>query len=210
MIEGVQRLSDWMQSLGLTTHQVQSLSDYMHKIWQANHRLNLVSRRLSMAQLVLDHLADSLVGLPYMPETGLVADLGSGGGFPAVPLAIGRPDLRFHLFEKSPKKCQFLRSLVGELPNLIVRGRLEPDGLHRDTVMVTARAFKSIDRILELSGAYCRGGSFLLYTGRREKIDADLSKAKPAIDRLRVRIVSVSVPGQYKQRHLVRIDPKKR
>ena len=61
------------------------------------------------------HVADSLSLVPYMPERGLLLDIGSGGGFPAIPLKIVRPGLDVVLVERSSKKVGFLRKVIGAL-----------------------------------------------------------------------------------------------
>lgn len=62
------------------------------------------------------HVKDSLSLLPWFERTHDYLDLGSGGGFPAIPIAIMRPDLRVTLVERSARKCRFLEQAVMHLP----------------------------------------------------------------------------------------------
>ncbi|HUM02180.1 MAG TPA: 16S rRNA (guanine(527)-N(7))-methyltransferase RsmG [Thermoanaerobaculia bacterium] len=86
----------------------------------ANQRMNLVSAAAAQpAELVGRHLFDAFQGLPLLPGPrpgGLsLLDIGSGGGFPAVPLLIVRGDLDGTLVESTGKKCRFLSEALGEL-----------------------------------------------------------------------------------------------
>ena len=77
-----------------------------------NTRYNLVSYR-DAARLRERHVLDSLALLPWW--AGTLADLGSGAGFPGVPLAIARPDAEVVLVERSERKGRFLRQVVIDL-----------------------------------------------------------------------------------------------
>jgi len=78
---------------------------------------NLVSRE-TLAQLWTRHMRDSLQLLAHLPpRPGVILDLGSGGGFPALPLAIALKNTawQFHLVEANRRKCSFLRHVTREL-----------------------------------------------------------------------------------------------
>ena len=77
-----------------------------------NQRSRLVARG-DIARLRERHTADSLTLLPWVD--GRLADVGSGAGFPGVPIAIARPDDAVVLIERSTRKCAFLRQAVIEL-----------------------------------------------------------------------------------------------
>jgi 16S rRNA (guanine527-N7)-methyltransferase len=74
----------------------------------------LVSHR-DRDRLVPRHLIPSLAALPFLPERGKVLDIGSGGGFPGIPLAIARPDLHFTLVDSTRKKVDFLNGTIRTL-----------------------------------------------------------------------------------------------
>jgi 16S rRNA (guanine527-N7)-methyltransferase len=65
------------------------------------------------------HLDDALAAAPLL-EDGPVVDVGSGGGSPGIPLAAGRPELRFDLLESVRKKCDFLRRWAEQFDNVSV------------------------------------------------------------------------------------------
>jgi 16S rRNA (guanine527-N7)-methyltransferase len=83
-------------------------------------------RNLAEARRV--HLEGALLAAGLLEE-GPVADVGSGGGSPGLPLAAARPDLRFHLLEATQKKCRFLERWAAEFENVeVVCTRAEEHG----------------------------------------------------------------------------------
>jgi len=187
--------------LGIQPTQVEYLARYCSRLWAHNQEINLVSRKMDPETLLTDHLLDSLIGLPYFPGVRRVADLGSGGGFPSIPLAICRPDVAFLLYEKSPLKRRFLDGLRDLAPNTATRGILSEQEPLEEVDLVMARGFKSIKQILNLSTAHRRkGGRFWLYKGRRARIDEELAEVG---DRLEASIQVLQSYGKAEERHLV-------
>jgi len=97
-----------------------TLARYLALLLSACERMNLVSAAAARPEeLVERHLLDALEGLPLLPaiwdRSATLLDVGSGGGFPAVPLLIVRRDLRGTLVESTGKKCRFLTDVLGEL-----------------------------------------------------------------------------------------------
>jgi 16S rRNA (guanine527-N7)-methyltransferase len=101
---------------------------YHRELLLWNRRINLVSQQTSR-EIVIRHFVDSLTPAPWIerPE-GLLMDIGSGGGFPGIPLRIALPNLHLTLVESSRKKTSFLAHIVRTL-NLdnvtIIRERVE-------------------------------------------------------------------------------------
>lgn len=100
--------------------EVPTLVRYLALLLSASGRMNLVSSSAAHPlELVDRHLLDALFGLPLLPPAreggGALLDVGSGGGFPALPLLILRRDLRGTFVESTGKKCRFLVEVLGEL-----------------------------------------------------------------------------------------------
>jgi 16S rRNA (guanine527-N7)-methyltransferase len=101
---------------------------YHRELLLWNQRINLVSQSTSR-EIVIRHFVDSLTPVPWIerPE-GLLIDIGSGGGFPGIPLRIALPALKLTLVESSRKKTSFLAHIVRtlRLDNVtIIRERVE-------------------------------------------------------------------------------------
>ncbi|HKE79775.1 MAG TPA: 16S rRNA (guanine(527)-N(7))-methyltransferase RsmG [Solirubrobacteraceae bacterium] len=127
------------------------------------------------------HVADSLVALdlPVVREARRVADLGSGGGFPGLVLAIALPDARIALVESVSRKCAFLRGAVAELgignaDVIPARAEAWPEGLEAHD-LVTARALASFPVLVEYAAPLLEvGGHLVAWKGQPEPSeDAD-------------------------------------
>jgi 16S rRNA (guanine527-N7)-methyltransferase len=111
-----------------------SASEQLRRFWSLlltwNARINLTGAR-SEADLVGDHLPDASAMARLVPEGARVVDVGSGGGLPAVPFALLRPDANVTLVEPRAKRVAFLRTAVRELGLTrvgVVAGRVETLG----------------------------------------------------------------------------------
>lgn len=105
--------------------------------WNKAH--NLVSRKLQSDQL-LDLLWEATAFERFLPQNAYIADLGSGAGIPALPLALVRPDLTIEAVEPRQKRCTWLRFARAELGcNLrINQKRWDPSWHHFDRVISRA------------------------------------------------------------------------
>jgi len=88
---------------------------YHRELLLWNRRINLISAR-STKEIVIRHFLDSLTPAPFLDKPdGTLIDLGSGGGFPGIPLRIALPELKVTLIEASRKKSSFLSHIVRAL-----------------------------------------------------------------------------------------------
>ncbi|MCY3620999.1 MAG: 16S rRNA (guanine(527)-N(7))-methyltransferase RsmG [Gammaproteobacteria bacterium] len=155
---------------------VDALEHYERLIGRWNARANLVSRR-DLGRLRDRHVLDSLSLLPWWH--GSLADVGSGAGFPGVPLAIARPESPVTLVERSERKARFLQHVIIELTlrnvELVeadVRQPL-PRSIARGFGTVTARAVAPPAATWRLlRGLLGRTGVVLLQSG--EPLDASM------------------------------------
>jgi 16S rRNA (guanine527-N7)-methyltransferase len=101
--------------LSLSQAQLTSLGRYLDLLLAGNESMNL-TRITDRAAAEVQHVADAFTLLPFLPRGPLrLADVGSGGGVPGIPLAIARPDAQVLLIESTRKKANFLRQTVAEL-----------------------------------------------------------------------------------------------
>lgn len=87
---------------------------YLELVRKWNRLYSLVSQR-DISDLYRRHVENSLDLLPHMEHSTRHLDIGSGGGFPGIPLAIARPSMKVVLNDRSQKKCRFLRQVKLEL-----------------------------------------------------------------------------------------------
>jgi 16S rRNA (guanine527-N7)-methyltransferase len=165
--------------------------------------MNLTAIR-ERSQQVTKHVLDSLSVAPWL-RGRQVADVGSGAGFPGIPLAIVRPDLQFSLIEATGKKCRFLehvRDTLGLTNVAVVKSRAEaykPE-VRFDTVL--ARAVGPLVDLVRNAGALVAGGGRLLAMKGRfpeEELAKKLSGWKV------VAVHPLRVPGLDEERHLVEL-----
>jgi 16S rRNA (guanine527-N7)-methyltransferase len=102
--------------LSLTEDQISRFLVYLAQLLAWNQTINLTSIT-DPFDIISKHFVDSLTALSafVFPSRSVVVDVGSGAGFPGIPLKIVRSDLRLVLVEPSQKKCSFLHSIVGVL-----------------------------------------------------------------------------------------------
>jgi len=101
-------------SIELTQPQYESLVRYTQLLRDWNLRLNLVSRR-DTDRILTYHVIDSLAVQRLIPPDARVCDIGTGAGFPGIPVALVRPDVKMFLIESSQKKSRFLQTATAEL-----------------------------------------------------------------------------------------------
>lgn len=158
----------------------------------------------------IKHFYDSLAAEKHFPENARCAEIGSGGGFPSVPLMIARPDLSFTLVESVGKKCAFLELVARELglKAVVVNGRAEElarNSEYRERFdACCARAVARLNTLCEYCAPFVRvGGAFIAYKGSDEN---ELSEAENAFDTLGLRLQSAEafeLPGGAGTRRVV-------
>lgn len=158
------------------------------------------------------HVADSLSGLvlPEVREAGTMLDLGSGGGFPGLPLAASLPDCRFTLIDSVGRKVEFLVEAVEALALHNVQAlKIRSEDLARETGreafdLVTARAVAPLDALAELASPLIpRGGHLVAWKGEREP-EGEMALARIS-DRVAMsleRVVAIRPYSSSRERHL--------
>jgi 16S rRNA (guanine527-N7)-methyltransferase len=199
------RLAAGVAKLGISLEpaQLDALAALAAELADWNSRVNLTA--ITAPDEVVDkHLLDSLAVLPLLK--GLtVADIGSGAGFPGLPLAIADPDRRFTLIESTGKKVKFIRHAVEKLalPNVeVVLGRAESYRPVRPFDAVVARALGPLAGFVRVAGHLAgRGGRLLAMKGKVP--EAELA-ALPAGWKA-VAVHPVAVPGLDAERCVVEL-----
>ena len=142
---------------------ISSLAEFLGLLtkWNEVHNLTAITE---LEDMIKRHLVESLALASFL-KGNRIADVGSGGGLPGIPLAIAEPDRQFTLVESRSKRVSFLRHVSGvlNLENVIVEhARVEelPAILPFETVL--ARAVAPLPDLLKLTGHLFAPGTILL------------------------------------------------
>lgn len=168
----MERLQGLCSAHGILMTDQQARLCYRHSqlMLHWNRRINL-TRITGPDELLVKHLLDSLIPAGWLPQHGFALDVGTGAGFPGVPLKILNPNLSMVLLESQQKKMSFLQVLLAQLAleNLsVLHGKWENfericgSAFFESFSLVTARAIKILpaqfgiflERVLRLEGVF--------------------------------------------------------
>jgi 16S rRNA (guanine527-N7)-methyltransferase len=184
-----------------------AMQRFVALLLEANQRMNLTRVTLpdEVARL---HLLDALAALPIIDALAphRAIDLGSGGGVPALPLALARPEIRWTLVDSVGKKATVLREFaeaLGIRNVTVIAERAEAlgqDPIHREGYdLVTARACAPLPVLAELAlPLLTRGGSLVTWKGQLDDDDDEVRRGRAAIGQLggdRVEILPTGLPA---------------
>ncbi len=176
--------------IALSIEQVNSFFVYLAELRKWNRKINLTAIT-EERDTVIKHLLDSLSYIKaFTSAPGLrLLDMGSGAGFPAIPLKIAAPDIFITMVESIKKKASFLRHIVRTLPLeaveiLDIRMEELPDSYHSVFDIVTARAFAEMPDALDHGMKFLKPrGLMILSRGPEETIsEQELNKAGVSIE----------------------------
>ena len=182
-----------------------------------NQKFNLTSIT-DEEEIKYKHFYDSLYGVEYIKENAYVAEIGSGGGFPSIPLKIARPDLKFTLIESTGKKCEFLKIAVRELGLKeveILNARAEDvakEERYREQYdCCCARAVARLNTLSEYCLPFVKiGGIFLAYKGDAAEELREAERAVCLLGGGKVQSVFYELPLSYGKRRLIFVDKEKK
>jgi 16S rRNA (guanine527-N7)-methyltransferase len=208
-VEG--RLAELADRWGLDAAAIRSLTAILEVLEADPHAPTTVRARRAAVDA---HVADSLAALELEPVRAarVVADLGSGAGFPGFALAAALPDARVVLVESATRKCDFLRR-TAEAADLrrveVVHARAEEwrDGLGA-CALVTARALAALPVLAEYAAPLLApGGTLVAWKGRRdprEEADGAAAAAQLGLEVVEVRPVAPWPAARDRHLHVMR------
>lgn len=215
LIEGTQA---W--GMKLSEAQLQAFHTYYEELVAWNARFNLTAIT-GYQQVQIRHFLDSLSCLLILEERlpsdapPRVIDIGTGGGFPGIPLKLLRPDWDLTLVDSTRKKVCFLEHVVEALRLRGVKtlwARVEElgqDPAHREQYDVaTARAVAELSVLAEYLLPLCRIGGVMI-APKGLKARAEVQAAERAIDTLGGRVIEmrrVNLPGLEETRYLIVVE----
>jgi 16S rRNA (guanine527-N7)-methyltransferase len=201
--------------ISLSPAQLQQFERYMKALTSANTHMNLTAI-VEESEIVRKHFLDSLFPLRHIAVSGSVVDVGTGAGFPGLPMAIARPDLKVTLVDSLNKRVRFLCEVIealelGERVSALA-ARAEDvgrDPVHREAYdLCISRAVAGLNVLAE----YCLpltkvGGYFVAMKGPRAQ--EELVEAQQAVSVLGGTLREVkhwNLPGEGEQRTLVVVE----
>jgi 16S rRNA (guanine527-N7)-methyltransferase len=200
MIEAIEKALAELGQL-YPQHAAEKFTALVEELVRWNQRVNLTAIR-DPQEMISGHLLDSLSARPLL-KGSRVLDVGTGAGFPGLPLAIVEPQWSFTLIDSNNKKVRFVEHIAGllGLGNVTaIKARTEDfaPGKRFDTVI--ARAVAALPRLLEIAGHHVgEGGVFVALKGRYPEEELQLMP-----DTWHSNVTELKVPGlEAGSRHAV-------
>ena len=143
---------------------VRAFDLYLKELLKWNQKINLTAIR-SEKGIVLKHFIDSLSVNPYLPKHSSILDIGSGAGFPGIPLKIVQPNLEMTLIDSVRKKVDFQRHIIrmlGLKGTEAIHGRVQDRGILQSLGgrfdLILSRAFSDLQTFLVLAFPFLKEG----------------------------------------------------
>ena len=163
-----------------------NLLRYSEILREKNKVMNLTAIT-DPTEIVTRHFLDCAALAPYMPQDGRVLDVGTGAGFPGIPLKIAFPEVEVVLLDSLNKRVKFLNEVIGQLglsKITAVHGRAEDFARQKDYReqfdLVVSRAVANLSSLSEYCLPYVKvGGRFVSY--KSGKLNEELTAAQKAI-----------------------------
>lgn len=192
---------------GITQGQAEQFSLYCDMLLDWNSRMNLTAI-VDPEQVAQKHFMDSILPASLIPENASVIDVGTGAGFPGVPLAIMRPDIKLTLLDSLNKRITFLTELCAALniPACCIHARAEDGGrrpeLREQFDVATSRAVANVSALAEYTVPFLKvGGVSLMYKG--PQAPEELAAGKRALELLCCQAQLHSFPAPWGERTVI-------
>ncbi len=198
------------------------LKKYVNELMLFNSAYDLVGAETS-DEIVIRHILDSLSAYHIIRKladerrtdgsTGIcIADIGSGGGLPGIPLALSMRDVQFKLIERMSKRCLFLENCVAllGLSNVTVEN-IELERVPQESIDISVfRAFRPLEYKMtkKLMRVLKHGGYLAAYKAKKEKIKEEMEQIKtiiPEYKQIPLQVPFLTDNGEY-ERNLVLVQ----
>jgi 16S rRNA (guanine527-N7)-methyltransferase len=152
-------------SVSLSAQQVELFWLYLLELLEWNKTFNLTGIK-DPADIIIKNFVDSLTPLPYLERSSRLLDIGSGAGFPGIPLKIAAPQLQVHIVDARRKKTSFLKHLIRtlELKGVTaLHGRAEEmEQPEQPFQVIISRAFRRLEPLIKLVSPLLEPGNTLV------------------------------------------------
>jgi len=200
-------LHDGLVKLGLISseEEMNAFLIYLSELKKWNKAYNLTGLKKD-EDIVIKHFLDSLLYLKAMPDGAIkVADIGSGAGFPGIPIKIVRPEIEMYLIEPTGKKCIFLRNIIRQIDLKkieVIEKRVEEiqvnQGLSSPVDIAITRALFNIKEFIKKASHIVKqGGILILSKGPKAKEELKALKDIP------YDLLTINLPLSEIKRYLI-------
>jgi len=189
----------------LSATETARLTALINELQRWGARVNLTAIRAPQ-EMVSAHILDSLSVRPFI-EGHSVIDVGTGAGFPGLPLAIVQPETSFWLLDSNGKKISFVNHVIGQLGisnAQTVKARAEDYAPGKRFATVIARALASTEKLLQLAGHLVReDGVLLALKGKHPAAELEAIEHLPG---WAYSVTELTVPGlESHARHVIQL-----
>lgn len=191
----------------LTGEQVDRFRVYFDMLVDWNTRINL-TRIVEPQEVAAKHFADSVLGSGLIKNGARVVDIGTGAGFPGIPIAIMRPDIELVLVDSLAKRIGFLDEVIKSLgiPAKTMHARAEDaarmNGMREGFDIALSRAVAPMNVLLELTTPFIKvGGSSLMY--KAASVNDEIEESKNALKELKCKLIPHEYDVEWGQRSIV-------
>lgn len=199
-------------NIDLSRYHIRSMTHHVEQLILWNKKINLTAIKTPQS-IAEKHFVDSMAAAACIPHNATIADLGSGGGFPGIPLTVLRPDLTVVLIDASRKKVNFLKHVIRTLQLRTIHAihaRVEDLHNHPDFSkkfdMVISRAFTNLEKFT------CLAGPFLIDSGiicAMKGKNAEQEITEPVKSRFRIEQQYYQLPFEKSERYIYLLRKKR-
>lgn len=201
-----------MVQLVVNEEEAKTFYQYMLLLLEWNQKMNLTAIT-EPEEIILKHFIDSITVLPYIEKNQTVLDIGTGAGFPGIPLKIVRNSQEIILLDSLQKRIVFLQEVIKKLSLkdiTAVHGRAEDFAKERKESydIVVSRAVARLNVLLEYMLPFAKIGGKVICM-KAQNIEEELEEAEKAIDLLGgkiEKIEEITLPGTDITRKIVIIQ----
>ncbi len=195
---------DWK----LNSIQEQQFNTYFKELVEYNKKVNLTAIT-EENEVYIKHFYDSSIGAKFIPQNASVVDIGTGAGFPGLPLKICRADINLTLVDSLNKRIEFLKMLTGKLNIKAQCEHFRAEDFAKSNRekfdVAVSRAVASLNTLCEYAMPLIKvGGIFIAYKGSNAK--EELEKAQKAISTFGgviEKIENFQLPNDCGERNLI-------
>lgn len=206
-----------ISKINLEDFQIEQFYKYMQLLIQWNEKINLTNI-IEPKEIIVKHFLDSLMVLKYVKSNDKIIDVGTGAGFPGIPIKIVIPETKITLLDSLNKRINFLKDVINNLELEQIESthaRAEEAGQNSKTRekydIAISRAVAPLNVLLEYLVPFVKVGGTIICM-KASKGTEELIEGKNAINKLNIRIIKedkANIPGTQIERNILIFEKEK-